>query len=131
MEARMPAVFDNNAVWFITKQGRASLRGQTVSSSKELVLQEMYGDISRGYDMTILGKPAFLADGKIPALGSTGDLILGTWTWYYVGFRQDFSMDSSRHYKFRNNRTALRCSGRLDGQAAIPQAFVALDAALS
>ncbi len=132
MEARMPAVFDTNAVWFITKQGRAALRGQTVTaSSKELVLQEMYQDLAKGYDMTILGKPAYLADGKIPALGSTGDLILGTWTWYYVGFRQDFSMDSSRHYKFRNNRTALRCSGRLDGQAAIPQAFVELDAATS
>jgi len=132
MEARMPSVFDSNAVWFITKQGRAALRGQTVSaSSKELVLQEMYADLAKGYDMTILGKPAFLADGKIPALGSTGDLILGTWSWYYIGFRQDFSMDSSRHFKFRNNRTALRCSGRLDGQAAIPQAFVALDAATS
>ena len=132
MESRMPAVFDSNAVWFITKQGRAALRGQSVSSSsKELVLQEMYSDLAKGYDMTILGKPAYLADGKIPALGSSGDLILGTWTWYYIGFRQDFSMDSSRHFKFRNNRTALRCSGRLDGQAAIPQAFVALDAALS
>lgn len=132
MEARMPAVFDSNAVWFITKQGRAALRGQTVTaSSKELVLQEMYTDLAKGYDMTILGKPAFLADGKIPALSNTGDLILGTWTWYYIGFRQDFAMDSSRHYKFRNNRTALRCSGRLDGQAAIPQAFVALDAATS
>ena len=132
MESRMPAVFDSNAVWFITKQGRAALRGQSVSSSsKELVLQEMYSDLAKGYDMTILGKPAYLADGKIPALGSSGDLILGTWTWYYIGFRQDFSMDSSRHFKFRNNRTALRCSGRLDGQAAIPQAFVALDASLS
>jgi len=132
MEARMPSVFDMGTVWFITKNGRAALRGQTVSSSsKELVLQEMYGDLARGYDMTILGKPAFLADGKIPALGSTGDIILANWTWYYIGFRQDFSMDSSRHYKFRNNRTALRCSGRLDGQAAIAQAFCILDSATS
>jgi len=132
MESRMPAVFDNGSVWFITKQGRTAIRGQKVSgSSDELVLQEMYGDHTKGYDMTILGKPAYLADGKIPALGSTGDLILGTWSWYYIGFRQDFSMDSSRHFKFRNNRTALRCSGRLDGQAAIPQAFVVLDAATS
>lgn len=132
MEARMPSVFDSNAIWFITKQGRAALRGQKVSSSSdELVLQEMYQDLAKGYDMTILGKPALLADGKIPALGSTGDLMLSTWAYYYVGFRQDFSMDSSRHFKFRNNRTALRCSGRLDGQAAIPQAFVALDAATS
>ena len=132
MEARMPSVFDNNSVWFITKAGRAAIRGETVSgSSKELVLQEMYGDHTKGYDMTILGKPAYLADGKIPALGSSGDLILATWSYYYVGFRQDFSMDSSRHFKFRNNRTALRCSGRLDGQAAIPQAFVMLNAATS
>ena len=133
MEAAMPSVFDTNAVWFITKAGRAALRGQTVSgSSDELVLQEhFYPDLAKGYNMTILGKPAFLADGKIPALGSTGDLILGTWSWYYIGFRQDFSMDSSRHYKFRNNRTALRCSGRLDGQAAIPQAFCILNSATS
>jgi HK97 family phage major capsid protein len=131
MEAAMPSVFDTNAVWFITKAGRAAIRGQTTTNG-DLVLQEhYYPDLTKGYDMTILGRPAYLADGKIPALGSTGDLILGTWTWYYIGFRQDFSMDSSRHFKFRNNRTALRCSGRLDGQAAIPQAFVALDAATS
>ena len=124
MEAKLPAMFDNTAVWFINKTGRANLRGQTVTgSSKELVLQEMYTDLSKGYDMTILGRPAYLADGKIPSLGNTGDLILGSWAWYYVGFRQDFAMDSSRHYRFRHNRTALRCSGRLDGQAAIPQAF--------
>ena len=127
MEARLPAMFDATSVWFINKTGRANLRGQTVSAqSKELVLSENYADISRGYDMTILGRPAFLADGKIPALGTTGDLILGSWGYYYIGFRQDFSMDSSRHYRFRHNRTSLRCSGRLDGQAAVPQAFVVL-----
>ena len=127
MESTMPAIFDGNAIWMITKKGRASLRGQTVSaSSKELVLQEMYGNLKDGYDMTILGKPAVLADGKIPNLGTEGDLILGAWQWYYIGFRQDFAMDSSRHYKFRNNRTALRCSGRLDGVASMPQAFIYL-----
>lgn len=127
MEARLPATFDSQSVWFITKQGRAALRGQKVSaSSDELVLQENYSNLALGYDMTILGRPAFLADGKIPSLGDPGDLILGAWPWYYIGFRQDFSMDSSRHYKFRNNRTALRCSGRIDGQAAIPEAFVIL-----
>lgn len=127
MESRLPSMFDVNAVWFITKKVRAALRGQTVSaSSKELVLQEQYGNIADGYQMQMLGKPCFLADGKIPALGTTGDVILGAWNWYYIGFRQDFTMDSSRHYKFRNNRTALRCSGRLDGMAAWPMAFTIL-----
>ena len=132
MEAKLPSIFDNGAVWFITKKGRAALRGQTVSAtSDELVLREDFRNLSEGYNMTILGRPAILADGKIPALGSTGDLIYGNWNQYYIGFRSDFTMDSSRHYKFRNNRTALRCSGRVDGQAAIPQAFVVLNAATS
>lgn len=132
MEAAMPAMFDPQSVWFITKKGRANLRGQTVTnSSKQLILEESYANIADGYQMTMLGRPAVLADGKIPNLGLTGDIILAAWNWYYIGFRQDFSMDSSSHYKFRQNRTALRCSGRLDGQAAMPKAFVVLDAATS
>ena len=127
MDSKLPAVFDQSAVWFYSKKVRAKIRGQKVSnSSKELVLQETYSDIAQGYVSNLLGRPAILMDGKIPALGSLGDVILGDWKWYYIGFRQDFSMDSSRHYVFRNNRTALRCSGRVDGQAAMPQAFVIL-----
>lgn len=127
MDAKLPAVFDQSAVWMYSKKVRAKIRGQKVTnSSKELVLQETYSDLAQGYISTILGRPAILMDGKIPALGTAGDVILGDWKWYYIGFRQDFVMDSSRHYAFRNNRTALRCSGRVDGQAAMPQAFVVL-----
>jgi HK97 family phage major capsid protein len=127
MDAKLPAVFDQSAVWMYSKKVRAKIRGQKVTnSSKELVLQETYSDLAQGYISTILGRPAILMDGKIPALGTAGDVILGDWKWYYIGFRQDFVMDSSRHYAFRNNRTALRCSGRVEGQAAMPQAFVVL-----
>ena len=127
MEARMPAVFDPNSVWFISKKVRAALRGQKVSdSSDELVLQESFKDFADGYQATLLGRPAFLADGKIPGIGNVGDVILGNWSQYYIGFSQDFVMDSSRHFQFRKNRTSLRCAGRVDGIAAIPQAFVAL-----
>jgi HK97 family phage major capsid protein len=127
MEARLPSVFDNGSVWFVTKKARAALRGQKVTAqSNELVLQESFKDISDGYSMTLLGRPAILADGKIPSIGNTGDIILGHWSNYYIGFPQDFAMDSSKHYKFRNNRTSLRCSGRVDGQSAEPKAFVIL-----
>ena len=61
---------------------------------KNLVLQESFKELADGYSMTILGRPAFLA-GKLPALGQAGDIILGNWSNYYVGFRQDFSMDSA------------------------------------
>jgi HK97 family phage major capsid protein len=127
MDAKLPAVFDQSAVWFYSKKIRAAVRGQKVSNaSNELVLQETYSSFADGYITSMLGRPAILMDGKIPAIGTHGDLILGDWKWYYIGFRQDFVMDSSRHYAFRNNRTALRCSGRVDGQAAMPQAFVVL-----
>lgn len=127
MEARLPAVFDSQSVWFISKKVRATLRGQKVSTtSDELVLQEKYGDFADGYITNILGRPAFLGDGKVYPMGTAGDVILGAWPWYYIGNRGDFTMDSSRHYKFRNNRTSIRASGRLDAQASIAQAFVIL-----
>lgn len=124
MEGRLPAVMDQGAVFFITKKIRAAIRGTKVNG--QLVLQEYFNQFSEPYKMTMLGVPCFLSDGKTPAMGTAGDVILGNWKWYYVGQRNDFSMDSSTHYQFRKNRTALRCSGRVDGQASIGQGFVIL-----
>lgn len=126
MEAKLPAAFDSTAIWLVSKKVRATLRGQK-DDNGVLVLQEFYRDFVDGYPMTILGRPAVLADGKVQVMGTAGDVVLGDFKWYYIGFREDFSMDSSTHYKFRNNRTSLRCAGRVDGQAAIPQAFCYLD----
>jgi HK97 family phage major capsid protein len=75
----------------------------------------------------MLGYPVVKADGKTLPLGTTGDVILCNLRHYYIGDRQNFTMDSSTHFRFRANRTALRVSGRLDGQPAIPEAFVILD----
>jgi HK97 family phage major capsid protein len=130
MDAKMPAIFDEGSVWFYTKKIRNAIRGQKTTEG-ELVLLEFFNDIAQGSVTTILGRPAVLCDGKLPNIGSFGDIILGNWTNYYIGFREDFIMDSSRHFQFRKNRTALRCSGRVDGQAAIPQAFVLLDDSVS
>lgn len=126
MDTKLPAVFDPGSVWFYSKRVRAAIRGQKSALTGELILQENYRDFADGYTDRLLGRPALLGDGKTSAIGTAGDLVLGNWPFYYVGFRQDFAMDSSRHYKFRNNRTSLRCSGRLDGEASIGQAFVIL-----
>jgi HK97 family phage major capsid protein len=125
MESTLPAVFDDGAVWMLSKRARASLRGQKTTAG-DLVLLENYTNIGDGYNASMLGKPVVMADGKVYNLGTKGDVIYGNWKWYYAAMRQDFSLDTSGHYKFRNNRTAVRCSGRVDGQAAIGQAFVVL-----
>lgn len=130
MEKNLPSMFDTGAVWFMTKAVRAALRGQK-DDNGALLLIETFGDLTRGYDATMLGYPVIMADGKIPSLGTTGDLILGNWQHYYIGDRKSYSLDVSKHAAFRNNKTAVRMSGRIDGRAATPEAFVILNADLS
>jgi HK97 family phage major capsid protein len=126
MATLLPSVFDAGAVWLCNKQVVSALRNER-DTNNALLLQQMYSDLSDGYNLTMLGYPVVKADGKTYPLGTKGDLILANVRHYYIGDRQNFTMDSSVHYVFRSNRTALRVSGRLDGQPAIPEAFVILD----
>ncbi|MEA1940017.1 MAG: phage major capsid protein [Candidatus Caldatribacteriota bacterium] len=125
MEAALSSVFDPGAVWLGSKSVRAALRGQK-DDNGALILTESYQQFGKGAETRLLGYPFLLADGKVSSKGTTGDLILGNRSQYYVGDRKKFSMDVSKHYLFQNNKTALRVVGRLDGQAAIPDAFVIL-----
>lgn len=126
MRTKLPSVFDAGAVWLMNKQVEGELRNER-DSNNALLLQEMYSNLADGYVSTMLGYPVIRADGKTYPLGTKGDLILANLRHYYIGDRQMFTMDSSAHYLFRSNKTAVRVSGRLDGQPAIPEAFVVLD----
>ena len=126
MATLLPSVFDAGAVWLCNKQVVSALRNER-DTTNALLLQQMYSDLKDGYSLSMLGYPVVKADGKTYPLGTSGDLILANVRHYYIGDRQNFSMDSSTHFRFRANRTALRVSGRLDGQPAIPEAFVILD----
>ena len=127
MNSVLPSVFDLGAVWFMGKDSFGALAKQK-DSNGALILNQTEADLKMGYAGTLKGKPVILADGKVSAMGSTGDVILGNWTHYYIGDRQEFSMDISKHYKFRDNKLALRVTGRIDGMPAIPKAFVVLSA---
>ena len=125
MVMQLPSVFDAGAVWLCNKQVLGTLRNER-DSNNALLLQEMYSEVGQGYQMMLKGYPVIKADGKTYPLGTAGDLILCNLRHYYIGDRQTFTMDSSSHYLFRSNKTAVRVSGRLDGQPAIPEAFVVL-----
>jgi len=130
MDTKLPAVFDQGAVWMCNKDVLNALRGQ-VDAAGQPVLQQFYhtgpGGIGMGQIDMMLGYPIVKADQKTMPLGTRGDIILGNWSWYYIGQRKGFSMDISTHFLFRANQTAIRVTGRLDGQAAIPEAFCVLD----
>jgi len=126
MRTMLPSVFDAGAVWLLNKQVEGALRNER-DTGNALLLQEFYSNLADGYVPQMLGYPVIRADGKTYPMGTKGDVILANLRYYYVGDRQNFTMDSSTHYLFRSNKTAVRVSGRLDGQCSIPEAFVVLD----
>jgi HK97 family phage major capsid protein len=66
-------------------------------------------------EATLLGRPIDFTE-KVPALGSTGDLMLVDWSQYLIGDRQAMSLQSSDDYLFGTDKTAFRILGRIDGQ---------------
>lgn len=72
-----------------------------------------------------LAQPNFLGlkvvfNNYIPA----DTLILGVFDKYTLVERETTRIESSIHYKFRDNQTAIRGLGRYDGQPVVPEAFV-------
>ena len=68
-----------------------------------------------GAPATLMGYPIFFIENTV-TLGSEGDLILADWSKYIIGDRQQTTIDSSNHFKFRNDLTAWRAVHRLGGR---------------
>lgn len=130
MDTKLPSVFDQGAIWICSKDVMNSLRGETDAGGQPL-LQQFYhtgpGGIGMGQINMMLGHSIVMADQKTQVLGVRGDIILCNPIWYYIGDRKRFVMDISKDFLFQSNQTAIRVTGRLDGQCAIPEAFVVLD----
>lgn len=130
MDDKLPSVFDQGAVWFGSKAVFNSLRNER-DNNGALVLQQFYQPGPPGVGQKLVeylaGYPAIRSDQKTMPIGVRGDLILCNPAWYYVGDRKRVTIDISKHYLFRDNKTAMRVTGRVDGQCAIPEAFVVLD----
>jgi len=63
----------------------------------------------------ILGRPLLFSE-KVPTLGTAGDLSLVDFSTYLVGDRMAASFETSPHYKFGSDETAIRTILRVDGR---------------
>lgn len=63
----------------------------------------------------LLGYPIIFTE-KVPYLGTKGDIGLYDFKYYLIGDREQPSIDSSPHEKFRYDRTVFRLSARVDGK---------------
>jgi HK97 family phage major capsid protein len=77
---------------------------------------------SAGPPMSILGRPIFFTE-KVPSTGTTGDINFVDLGYYLIGDRQTMSADTSPHYKFANDQTAMRFVERVDGTPWIQSAI--------
>lgn len=130
MYRALPSHFDAGAVWFADKNTLGLLLNLR-DLNNALLIRESGFAVKDGVVPVMKGKQVVLSDGKTPALGSQGDVILGNWKEYMIGNRQSVDIRSSEHILFLQDMTAIRVVGRVDGQAAQPRAFVVLDDAVA
>jgi HK97 family phage major capsid protein len=75
---------------------------------------------------SLLGRPAFPTE-KLPALGSTGDIVLLDPSLYIIGDRQQIEIAASEHVNFLKNQMTWRVVERVDGQPWLDKAITLQD----
>lgn len=74
-----------------------------------------------GPPMTILGRPVVFTE-KAETVGDAGDMNLVDFGYYLIGDRQTMQAETSSHYKFKTDLTAVRFIERVDGRPWIQNA---------
>ncbi|KUF18459.1 MULTISPECIES: phage major capsid protein [Streptomyces] len=72
--------------------------------------------------MRILGRPVIFTE-KVSTVGDAGDINLVDFGYYLIGDRQAMQSETSAHFKFGNDKTALRVIERVDGTPWIKSAI--------
>lgn len=130
MYAALPAPFNAGAIWTADKATLAPIQNERDLNNAPLIREAGYA-VRDGLVPVMKGHRVVESDGKTPTIGNQGDVIIGNWQHYYIGNRQNMDIRSSEHILFLEDMTAIRITGRIDGQAAQPKAFVILDDAVA
>jgi HK97 family phage major capsid protein len=72
--------------------------------------------------MSILGRPLIVTE-KARSLGSQGDIAFVDFAYYLIGDRQSMTLDTSMHYLFGADKTAVRITQRVDGRPWVKSAI--------
>lgn len=75
---------------------------------------------------TLFGLPIIFSE-KLPALGTTGDVLLVDPSYYLIGDRMSIEIASSIHVAFTTNQTVWRFLSRVDGQPWLKTALTLAD----
>lgn len=108
------AVAPQTAVWIISPSVIPQLMSLTIAPFSSLPMTTQAADGS----LTMLSRPVLISS-QLPTLGSEGDVLLASLSWYYVGLRAELLLEKSRDAGFLSNSTYWRMLCRLDGQPKV------------
>ena len=121
MVARLLPSGFNRAVWVASPATLPEL-GNLQSKVKNVAGTENVGgsniwftDGAADAPTAILGRPLLISE-KVPTLGTAGDLSLIDFSHYLLGDRMAISFETSPHFKFNRDITAVRCIERMNGR---------------
>ncbi|MEP6989443.1 MAG: phage major capsid protein [bacterium] len=109
-----------NSVWLVNRTAIPTLFGLKLTGN---TLVTWLTDLHNKPQMTLLGVPIQISD-LMPPLGSQSDIALVNGDFYAVAVREQLTVESSIHYKFKNDVTSYRFHARAGG-IPIPTGFYA------
>lgn len=102
---------NGQSAWLINRTALPKLFALTLGNN---TLVTWLPSLTGAPQMALLGLPVYMTD-LTPTLGVKGDLALVNGGFYAMAIRQALSVESSIHYKFRNDLTAYRFVTRFGG----------------
>lgn len=131
VDGELDEIFSGSEFWLMRKKTLADLRAK-VDDVKQPIVRETWGERMGIPTLTptILGHPYHVTK-NVPALGSTGDVIIGNLGMYILGIRSDMRIDISDAPRFEYDETNVRFVARLDGKPGTAFAFKMLKGATS
>ncbi|WP_327132006.1 phage major capsid protein [Streptomyces sp. NBC_01343] len=121
MYARMIPASLGNAVWIVNQEVFPQLATMSLTVGTGGSAIWLNNGVT-GPPMTILGRPVLVTE-KAGALGDINDINFVDLSYYLIGDRQTMQAEASPHYKFGNDKTAIRFIERVDGRPWLQSAI--------
>jgi HK97 family phage major capsid protein len=109
-------------VWIINQTVLPEIYKLKDENSNYILAPGFNASISGALPTTIYGIPVIVSE-KLPALGTSGDIMLADMRYYLIGDRQRVTVDESIHVKFSTDEKSWRFVTRVDGQPWIDSAI--------
>lgn len=115
-----------NAIWAFSPSVVTDLLQLKDGANRAIFISIDQG-VTKSPTWSLLGRPAFPTE-KLPALGTTGDLILIDPSLYVIGDRMQVEIAASEHVNFLKNQMTWRVVERVDGEPWLDKPITLQDA---